>query len=131
MEIKDHSVVVLTAEGAFEEWQVKNNEICVGAQLNKPSTKLSVSDNLLYMIKQHRKVAAFAAGIAVAIGISGIGAWTYYTPAGYINIDINPSIEMTYNMFERIINVRAINSDGKTVIDNTAPIKNKKNKTCN
>lgn len=48
----------------------------------------------------------------------------YHTETSYISIDVNPSIELCLNKFDRVINVCAYNDDGQKVVD-SLNIKNK------
>lgn len=41
------------------------------------------------------------------------GHWFYFTPMAVISIDINPSIEMTINRFDKVISVDGFNEDGR------------------
>ncbi len=43
----------------------------------------------------------------------------YYTPVSYISIDINPSIELSINAFDRVIDITANNEDGEKIISDT------------
>lgn len=38
--------------------------------------------------------------------------WLFFTPAAYISVDINPSMELGVNRFSRIISVESYNEDG-------------------
>lgn len=40
------------------------------------------------------------------------GPWLYFTPTAEISIDINPSIELSLNRFDRVVDVTAYNEDG-------------------
>lgn len=42
-----------------------------------------------------------------------IGASLYFTPTARVNIDINPSLELGINRFDRVVSVNALNDDGK------------------
>lgn len=42
------------------------------------------------------------------------GRWLYFTPTATISIDINPSIELGINRFDRVISVESYNDDGET-----------------
>lgn len=39
--------------------------------------------------------------------------WLYMTPFGFMVVDINPSTELVYNRFERVIGVNLLNEDAK------------------
>ena len=45
------------------------------------------------------------------------GRWLYFTPAAEISIDINPSLELDINRFDRVIAVDAYNDDGQKLAD--------------
>lgn len=49
----------------------------------------------------------------------------YFTENAYIDIDVNPSIELTVNRLDRVIGVYAYNEDGKTIL-NSLNLKHKK-----
>lgn len=61
-------------------------------------------------------VAALAACLAlVALGIGGV-AWASQ-PYAYVAIDVNPSIELGINRFDRVASTRAYNDDGARVLE--------------
>lgn len=68
--------------------------------------------------RSHRRlplVAALAACLAlVALGIGGV-AWAWQ-PYAYVAIDVNPSIELGINRFDRVASTRAYNDDGAQVL---------------
>ena len=41
----------------------------------------------------------------------------YFTPRSVISVDINPSVEMEVNMFDRVISVKGYNEDGQQLAD--------------
>ncbi len=45
------------------------------------------------------------------------GHWLYFTPTAEINIDINPSIEMSINRFDQVIDINDFNEDGQKLAD--------------
>lgn len=45
------------------------------------------------------------------------GQHIYSTPVSYISIDVNPSIELALNRFDRVVGITAYNSDGAEVLD--------------
>ena len=58
-----------------------------------------------------------AAACFICIVLLGFGGnKLYYTPTSLISIDINPSIELTLNRFDRVIGVRYFNNEGKDVL---------------
>lgn len=45
------------------------------------------------------------------------GHWLYFTPTAEISIDINPSLELEINRFDRVIGVDSYNDDGQELAD--------------
>ena len=41
------------------------------------------------------------------------GGWMYMTPTAKISVDINPSLELGINRFDRVVSVEAYNEDGQ------------------
>ncbi len=72
-------------------------------------------------LKQNRTVfrrfsVAFAS--AAVLLFSGMFAYRiYFTPVTYIDVDVNPSIEMILNRFDRVIDTYAYNADGEVILD--------------
>lgn len=80
-------------------------------------------------IKQRRAMVfkRFASALAAAAAVFTLGFVShhlYFTEFAFVDIDVNPSIELTLNRFNRVIDVYAYNDDGKNVLDKTT-IKNK------
>ena len=64
-----------------------------------------------------KKIAAFA--VCFGIIFAGVGGYvSYFTEVSAISIDINPSVEMGINRFDKVINIKGINEDGKKLVSN-------------
>ncbi|MEG1790303.1 MAG: hypothetical protein RR230_06570 [Oscillospiraceae bacterium] len=61
------------------------------------------------------RLAALAACLLLVCGIGG-GAYAYKTPVGYVSLDVNPSVEYTLNMFDRVLAAEAVNEDGEKLL---------------
>ena len=59
---------------------------------------------------------AAAAACALLVFLAG-GSYLYFTPTAYISVDVNPSLELGINRFDRIISVTGYNEDGKALAD--------------
>lgn len=112
--LDNNNVVVLTSDGEFKKTKVFK-ETKIGEEIIIKNTSI---------IYEYRKIAAVIL-IFFMLG-SSIGAYAYYTPYGYINVDINPSIELAYNIFGRVIEINGVNEDGIALANNLASVKNKK-----
>ena len=62
-----------------------------------------------------RFAAAFACCVLVAAG--GTGYWAYFSPTCAISIDINPSVELAVNRFDKVIAVEGIGADGDALAE--------------
>ena len=64
-----------------------------------------------------RRTAVLAAGLVLLFFIGG--SWIFMTPTAYISIDINPSLELGINRFDRIVSVDGYNEDGDALMSLT------------
>ena len=60
-----------------------------------------------------RRYPAYAAACACLLLTLLGGRWLYFTPTAAISMDINPSIELSVNRFDRVIAVTGFNEDGQ------------------
>lgn len=64
------------------------------------------------------KIAGLAAALLLVVG-AGFGWNAYqvnYAVASTVSLDVNPSIEITVNQKERVLDVTALNEDGKKIV---------------
>ena len=67
--------------------------------------------------EKHGYVKKFVVAAAVFIMMSfGGSAYAYYTPVSTVLVEINPSIEIKVNSFDRIIEATAKNEDGEKLL---------------
>ena len=59
---------------------------------------------------------AFSAAACLILMLAG-GWWLYFVPTAQISIDVNPSIELGVNRFDRVVSVQDYNSDGRQLAD--------------
>ena len=103
-ETKNGRAVLLTRGGGFVN--IKDKNYSVGDKVN---------------ITPHTgRICAMAAGFAAIC----VGLGSYFTPAGYLSVDINPSLMMTVNVYDRVIDVKSLNDDARVLLDK-ADIKGK------
>ncbi|MEG1242219.1 MAG: hypothetical protein RSD32_04615 [Oscillospiraceae bacterium] len=60
-------------------------------------------------------VTVIIATVLLLCGLS-VGAYAFMAPASYVSMDVNPSIEYTLNMFDRVLSVNAVNEDGAQIL---------------
>lgn len=108
VEQNDKYAVILDKNGGFVK--VKNREnYRIGHEIDIESKVLN------FNFKTISKVASIAAAFALICGVS-VGAYAYNTPYNYVSVDINPSMEFAVNIFDRVLEVKGINSDGEDLL---------------
>ncbi len=65
------------------------------------------------------RVLAYAASAACAVVVFVVGGVLYTTPTAAVSIDVNPSIELSLNRFDRVLEAVPKNEDGKRVLAQT------------
>lgn len=60
-------------------------------------------------VRVRRRLALAAACLVLCVG----GAWLYLVPTVRIGVDINPSLELGVNRFDRVVSVKGLNDDGR------------------
>jgi len=69
------------------------------------------------------RIASMAAVFALIVGV-GVGVYSYNMPYSYVDLEINPSVEITANIFDRIISVKGLNDAGEQLLSQNG-IKNR------
>jgi hypothetical protein len=112
VEINEKDAVILSDEGLFKK--IKNKNYQIGQTIRIGENKKFAS-----------KWIVGAASMAAALALCTTGAFAYYTPTDYVSMDVNPSVEYSVNRFDRILDVKAVNDDGKAILSEL-DLKNKK-----
>lgn len=63
--------------------------------------------------RPRRLVAAMACFVCLLLGLGGYQA--YFTPTSAISLDVNPSLELGINRFDKVISIQGLNDDGKAL----------------
>lgn len=63
-----------------------------------------------------RLAAALAAIVVLAVS-GAVSYGVYAAPAAFIDLDVNPSIELTLNRFGRVLSAQAYNDDGAALLE--------------
>ncbi len=64
-----------------------------------------------------RQLAAVSAAACLLLTAGGVSGYAYYkAPVAYLDIDINPSIELGINRWDRIVSAKGYNEDGINVL---------------
>lgn len=109
-------IIAMKPDGTFIDMK-NTSSMSIGEKIEIIET--STNFNSIY-----RYISIIAACIIIFIGGTNVRA--YYAPYGYLNVDINPSIQLEFNKFERVLSVKALNEDGQKVLDKVPNYKNTK-----
>lgn len=114
MDIKKNRAVILKDDGSIAE--TANRSYTIGQKINTVS-------------HLHRKYM-LAAACFILCFITSISGYALYTmPYSYVYLDINPSIRLDINCFDRIISVIPLNDDAESLI-NAYHFKSKDTEKC-
>ncbi|HEX9062890.1 MAG TPA: anti-sigma factor domain-containing protein [Clostridia bacterium] len=98
--------IALTKKGQFVKIK-SNDRLKVGYEVDALSPSSLITNTM--------RIASVAASLLFISGI-GLGYYFVNAPYSYVDVDINPSIEITSNIFDRIIKIEALNDDGKNIL---------------
>ena len=62
-----------------------------------------------------RKTGLLIGAIALVIRVIS-GIWFFNSPVGYLSMGINPSVKMSFNRFNKVIEIKGVNADGEDLI---------------
>ena len=110
MEINNNRAIVLSKEGIFSSIKDKGYKVGERTEINN---RIS---GLREMLNKKRLVAMVTV-LALAIASSVGFAYLYNTPYSYASVDINPSLTIDLNIFDRVVNINGVNSEGKGLSD--------------
>ena len=113
MKTEKNSAAIMTCYGEFFKVEVASKKPQIGEEY---TGKLKKDNSLI-------RNFITAASLLFMI-LSGSGVYAYYTPTSSIVININPSIELKANRWDRIIKYSALNKDGETILKSIS-IRNK------
>jgi len=112
-EIDKEQMIVITAEGDFIKVK-RQMKAAIGDEIElKPQKAYLIYKGLA------RVAACFLACIFLSTGV-----YAYFTPYSYVSVDINPSISISLNRFERVLSVNPLTEDAVSIINNTRNLKN-------
>lgn len=107
LEVKEKTIILISPQGAVVEQPLPSGDIIVGQKVHIDAA--SERRRL-----QLRTALAYASVLIVClVSVSGYG---YTQPFGVVNLDINPSFQMTYNAFEQVLDVKSLDRDSSLVL---------------
>lgn len=105
VEKKKNEVFVMMADGTFRA--ARDQGYFIGEELEMEPEKKKSNKNIF---------VRWGAGVAAAVMLFAAGAFVYGMPVGYVSLDVNPSIEYSINILNRVIEVKSLNEDGAKIL---------------
>ncbi len=114
VDIKGKYAIALSEQGEFIK--IRNSKkYRVGCETN-------VSTVVQFNAISPARIASIAAAFFIVVGL---GCYSYAMPYAYVSMDINPSVELAVNIYDRIIGAEGLNEDGERLLS-SGGYKNKK-----
>lgn len=105
VEIKEGYAALLKENGSFVK--MRNRNFKIGDVVN-------MKENTA---RRKGRFGAMVAAAALFAMLIGAGTWAYTTPYYHVSLDVNPSVLMEVNMFERVIGMEAVNEEAAAVLE--------------
>jgi hypothetical protein len=65
-----------------------------------------------------KKITIITSLVFLVVAGGSTGAYAYYkTPVSYLSLDINPSVELGVNAFDKVVEVTGYNADGEKILE--------------
>jgi len=103
VELRDNYVAALSQDGRI--LKIKNDNYEIGQEIIMKEQWI-----------KNRRFVKISATVAASFMLFVAPAWAYLTPYSYVSLDVNPSVEYTVNIFDRVLSVKAVNDDGEEIL---------------
>jgi hypothetical protein len=95
MEVKDGYAALLQDDGSVVK--LKNRNFMIGDVVSMKEKPM----------RRKGRFTAMVAAAAMFVMLMGAGVLAYVTPTYFVSVDVNPSVLMEVNLFERVIGIQA------------------------
>lgn len=114
-EIHGNEMIVIVKNGEFIKCKLLPN--CnIGEEISIPTRNMGII---------YKRISAVAASFLIVAMLS-TGVYAYYTPYSYISVDINPSLELYVNRFDRVIKTHAFNEEASKLLETSKKVNHMK-----
>lgn len=111
VEKDDDYLIVVNRKGDFKKILINSKDnFQIGDEIQIP-------DRTFYLDKLKMLAKKTLPAAAILLCFITIGILNYFSPITYVSIDINPSIELEINKYDRVINVKDLNYDAKKFLE--------------
>lgn len=106
LEVKRDYVTIMSAQGEFLHLKIRGKKPAIGEEY---------SGELIVKSSPMKYIAA--AAVLFMLLLSGSTAYAYYTPTQHVILEVNPSLSIGTNRFNKIVEVKALNPDGEKLLE--------------
>ena len=99
---------------------IKADDALKEATFEKVAAQMRTQPEKSKVVKQRRnarRFAAVAAVLVVALVFAGGGYHAYAKPVSYITMNVNPSVELGINRWDKVVECTGLNDDGSELLD--------------
>jgi hypothetical protein len=87
--------------------------------------EIEIPERRLVSLAPFVRVAAVAIFL-LCFGLGSLGVAGYFKPVTYVSLDINPSVELSVNRFERVLRAEGLNGEGRAILGDGRVFRNMK-----
>lgn len=109
VEIRGRHAAALSESGEFI--RVRNEQYEIGQTI-----RLETPQSAAPQVRRRARMTAYAGMVAGFLLLLLGGMKGYTLPVGVVSLDVNPSIEYTINVFDRVLSISAVNDDAEAIL---------------
>ena len=83
----------------------------------KLMTKVAKRRSTIKAAGFYRKAIAATATCLLVLCLGLVGYYLYFTPVTVISVDVNPSVELGINRFDKVVSIEAFNDEGEKIVN--------------
>ncbi|MCG0276207.1 MAG: anti-sigma factor domain-containing protein [Thermosediminibacteraceae bacterium] len=107
-------IIVVSERGDFKKIYNTYKDRQIGDEIDIPEEN---PYSILF-----RRIASLAAVFILTVVLAGYCV-AFFSPVTYVTMDVNPSVEISLNRFDRVIEVEGLNEDGARIVGDKAYFK--------
>lgn len=128
VDMDDGYLIVLNKKGDFKKIYNNMPWCQIGDEIEVPDRMplFGLSPGWPLSLAPARKIAVALVVFLLLLGMGGYGIADYLTPVTFVTMDINPSVELALNRYERVLSVNAFNDEGNLLAKDGSSFRNMK-----
>jgi hypothetical protein len=116
VEVKKNKMIILDGQGNYYRHKY-GNEYRIGQEIDLDLPKESIDFKYIDVFINAFSVKKMALAFSILCAMIGLTYYGYTYPYSYVSVDINPSMEISLNIFERVVGIKPLNEDGGKIVE--------------